>query len=318
MAELILHHYDTSPFSEKFRLILGHKGLAWRSVKVPRVMPKPEVVALTGGYRRTPFLQIGADVYCDTALMARVVDRLHPTPPLYPAAAGPMQHVLAQWADSALFWTAIPYTMQPAGAAHLFAGAPPEAVKAFAIDRAEMTQGMRRPTPADATANLGTYLGWLEDLLADGRAYLCGTEPCIADFSVAQSPWFIRRAPPVAGLLALYPLLSAWYERISAFGHGRPEPMDASEAIAVAAAGGHAEVHVAEGSPFQPGDAVTVCATDYASDLVEGRLVGLQRDEIVIARDDQRAGHVQVHFPRIGYQLQAARPSPSAPVKVQA
>jgi glutathione S-transferase len=307
MAELILHHYDTSPFSEKFRLILGHKGLAWRSVKVPRIMPKPDVVALTGGYRRTPFLQVGADIYCDSALMARVVDRLHPTPPLYPDAAGPMQHVLAQWADTALFWTAIPYTMQPAGAAHIFEGAPPEAVKAFAIDRAAMTQGMRRPTPADATANLGTYLAWLEALLTDGRGYLCGTEPCIADFSVAQSPWFIRRAPPVAGVLALYPLLSAWYERIAAFGHGRPEPMTSAEALEVAAgAGGFAPTQVAEGSPLPAGAAVTVSATDYASDLVEGELVGLQPDEIVIARSDPRAGRVHVHFSRIGYQLMAA------------
>ena len=71
MSDLILHHYPMSPFSEKVRLILGHKQLAWKSVLIPSVMPKPDVVALTGGYRRTPFLQIGADIYCDTALIAR-------------------------------------------------------------------------------------------------------------------------------------------------------------------------------------------------------------------------------------------------------
>ena len=113
MSDLILHHFDTSPFSEKVRLILGWKQLAWRSVTVPVMLPKPDVVALTGGYRRTPFLQMGADVYCDTALMCRVIDARAPEPPLYPAAATGMQHVLAQWADTALFWAAIPYTMQP-------------------------------------------------------------------------------------------------------------------------------------------------------------------------------------------------------------
>ncbi|MES3013082.1 MAG: glutathione S-transferase N-terminal domain-containing protein, partial [Pseudomonadota bacterium] len=77
MSELILHHYAGSPFSEKVRLILGFKGLAWRSVIVPNIMPKPDVVALTGGYRRTPFMQIGADIYCDTALMCRVIDALN-------------------------------------------------------------------------------------------------------------------------------------------------------------------------------------------------------------------------------------------------
>ncbi len=307
MSDLILHHYDTSPFSEKFRLILGHKGLAWQSVQVPRIMPKPDVLALTGGYRRTPFLQIGADIYCDSALMSQVVDRLHPQPPLYPASAGPMQHVLAQWADSTLFWTAIPYTMQPAGIAHIFAGAPVEVLKAFGADRAAMTPHMRRPTPADAGAHLVTYLAWLEGMLADGRAFLCGADPCIADFSVAQAPWFIRRAPPVAGVLDACPLLNAWYERVSAFGHGRSERLTSTEAIAIAsaagAAGQHAPCRVDAAAGIEAGDEVTVCATDYASDLVAGRLVGLQRDEIVIARDDERAGRVHVHFPRIGYQV---------------
>ena len=72
MSELILHHYANSPFSEKVRLVLGLKGLSWRSVTVPVMMPKPDVLALTGGYRRTPFMQIGADIYCDSALMCRV------------------------------------------------------------------------------------------------------------------------------------------------------------------------------------------------------------------------------------------------------
>jgi glutathione S-transferase len=82
MSELILHHYDVSPYAEKIRLALGLKGLAWQSVQAPMVMPKPYHVELTGGYRRVPVLQIGADIYCDTHCIARVLDRLHPSPPL--------------------------------------------------------------------------------------------------------------------------------------------------------------------------------------------------------------------------------------------
>ena len=62
MTELILHHYPGSPFSEKVRVVLGMKGMRWRSVMVPSLLPKPDVVALTGGYRRSPFMQIGADI----------------------------------------------------------------------------------------------------------------------------------------------------------------------------------------------------------------------------------------------------------------
>ena len=39
MPDLILHHYNMSPFAEKARLILGHKGLAWQSVHIPPVLP---------------------------------------------------------------------------------------------------------------------------------------------------------------------------------------------------------------------------------------------------------------------------------------
>ena len=39
MHDLILHHYPSSPFSEKVRLMLGHKGLAWKSVHIPRTPP---------------------------------------------------------------------------------------------------------------------------------------------------------------------------------------------------------------------------------------------------------------------------------------
>ena len=84
--EIIFHHYWTSPFSEKVRLMLGFKGLAWRHVVVPVVMPKPDVVALTGGYRRTPFVQIGADIYCDSARIALLLEELAPQPTLFPAS----------------------------------------------------------------------------------------------------------------------------------------------------------------------------------------------------------------------------------------
>jgi glutathione S-transferase len=307
MNDLILHHYAGSPFSEKVRLVLGFKGLAWKSVTVPVILPKPDVVCLTGGYRRTPFLQIGADIWCDTALMCRVIDRLHPSPPLYPEAAGGLQEAVAQWADTSLFWTAVPYAMQPAGAQHLFAGAPPEALKAFAADRAAMRGGMRLPTTADAHAQLVTYLAWLARELADGRRFLRGDVPCIADFSTAQSIWYIRRVAPVAAVLEPFATVVAWFDRIAAFGHGTHAPMAAAEAIGIARAAASTQLLAFdEGQGFVRGADVTVTPTDYALDPVPGRLVGLTQDEVALERDDERAGRVVVHFPRIGYQVKKA------------
>jgi glutathione S-transferase len=310
MSALILHHYDASPFSEKLRLILGWKQLTWRSVSIPIMLPKPDLVALTGGYRRTPVLQVGADIYCDTALACRVIDAHAPAPPLVPRSAAGLGPLIAQWADSALFWAAVPYAMQPAGFAHVFRDATPEFVKALGADRAAMTAGMRRATPVDAAAQLASYLGWLESLLGDGRRFLVGDQPCIADFSAVHPLWFIRRAPPVAGVLAPYRQVADWYERVVGFGHGQQRPLSAGDAIAVAAqTGTHAATEVAPGLGFEPGAEVTVGATDYGADLVTGTLVGLGPGEVVIERRDERAGTVHVHFPRIGYQIKKVKVS---------
>jgi len=306
MTDLILHHYDGSPFSEKVRLMLGFKGLAWASVKVPVILPKPDVVALTGGYRKTPFMQIGADIYCDTALIARLLEARAPTPTLFPASA-PLSPLLAQWADSTLFWTIIPYTMQPAGAAQVFQGVPPEVLKAFAADRAPFTAGMKRQTVADATANLTAYAAALDRQLAASGDFLFGSAASIADFSVAHCIWYVQRGGPVAAIFEPFVHLRAWYARVQAFGHGTPEKLRSDEAITIAAnasgAGSHASTQVQPGLAFEAGQAVTVMPTDYGCDPVAGTLVGLSGDEVVIRRSDERAGTVHVHFPRAGFQI---------------
>src|SRR5687767_11813663 len=131
--QLILHHYPTSPFAEKARLILGFKQLPWMSVFIPAVMPKPDLVALTGGYRRTPVLQVGADIYCDTALICDVLEHVQPEPPLYPPHLKGVSRIFAQWADTTLFWASMTYSIQPKTVGTLF----PDAAtgQAFAADR---------------------------------------------------------------------------------------------------------------------------------------------------------------------------------------
>lgn len=306
MSELILHHYPMSPFAEKARLMLGFKQLPWRSVLISPVMPKPDVIALTGGYRKTPILQIGADIYCDTALIARVLEARQPAPTLYPATA-PLAVPLAQWADSHLFWASVVWAMQPAGAAAIMAGLPADVLQRFAADRATFRGHSPRLTLADATVQLKSQLAVVQAQLtqsAPSGPWLFGAAPCIADFSVAHCLWFIRCATPVAGLLADYPAVGPWLDRVLAIGHHHSQTMDSAEAVAVAAsAGGHAAVAVAPGLGFEAGQAVTVAATDYGSDPVAGTLVGLSDDTVVLRRQDARAGTVQVHFPRFGFQI---------------
>jgi glutathione S-transferase len=304
MKQLILHHYPTSPFAEKIRLILGFKGLHWSSVLIPNIMPKPDVIALTGGYRKTPILQIGADIYCDTSLIADVIEAHAPRPTLFPSGAGGASRILAQWADSTLFWTMIPYAMQPSGLAHMFSGVPAEAVKAFGEDRNVFRANMPRMRVPEATGGFTLYLERLEEMLG-GQNFFFGTVPSIADFSIYHNLWFVLRAGPVAKILESFHALEAWRARISKFGHGTHDKLASGDAVRIAhdataepAPGGGIDAH-----GFAIGDKVVVAATDTGVDPIEGALYAASKDQIAIMREDPRAGKVVVHFPRIGFEM---------------
>ena len=310
MSHLILHHYPSSPFAEKIRLVLGFKQLPWKSVIIPSVMPKPDVVALTGGYRKTPFLQIGADIYCDSALICDVLEHEQPEPVLYPPHLKGVARVYAQWADSTLFWAAMAYNLGPKGAADMFGNTPPEVAKAFGEDRRAMSGSMTRLRPADAAAAYKSYLRRLSDML-DDQPFLLGAVPTVADFAAYHPLWFTRtRTPSVAGILDLTPAVVDWMARMAAIGHGTMEKFNAADAIAVAAA---STPHtLLTDSTFQDehgialGSLVTVAAESFGPEATEGELVAATRTHYTLRRTDERAGTVHVHFPRIGYVLKKA------------
>jgi glutathione S-transferase len=314
MTDLILHHYPTSPFSEKIRLVLGYKKLAWKSVIIPAIMPKPDVLALTGGYRKTPFLQMGSDVYCDSALICEVLEHIAPTPTLYPETDKGLSRIVAQWADTTLFWAAMAYNLQPKGAAAMFEGAPPEAAKAFGADRAAMSTGMNRLRPADATAAYKSYLRRIASML-DGQDFLLGGAPCVADFAAYHPLWFTRkRVPIMANILEASPSVLAWMDRMAAIGHGNMEKYSATEAIAASAESTlvNSVLGSEDSATFQDehgialGSQVTIAAETFGQEVTPGELVAATRTRFTLKRIDERAGEVHVHFPRIGYVLKAA------------
>jgi len=297
MHEPILHHYDLSPYAEKIRLVFGLKKLAWRSVQIPIVMPKPDLTELTGGYRRTPTLQLGADVYCDTKGIARRLERLQPAPTLYPEGTAAILPALSRYAETSFMMAVTVFF----GAGGLFD-------EAFVEDRKKMAPGVdfsqaHRIVPAKLL-QLRANLDRLERQLADGRRFLLGGEPSLADLSAYHSHAFLRAHPKTAPLLESLSLVPAWMERIAAIGHGERKEMDAAEAIAVAAEA-TPEPPPAEGAPLPEGlaygDTVTVLPEEVGSGPVVGELLPSDVHEIAIRRRGERAGEVVVHFPREDY-----------------
>lgn len=297
MSELILHHYDISPFAEKIRLIMGLKRLTWRSVQIPIVMPKPDLTALTGGYRLTPVLQIGADVYCDTKVIARRLEQEAPSPTLYPAGLTAIERSLSFWGET-LFMDIVAV------------GAALEIFPAdFVEDRAKMVPGgfdvgMAKLIMPSKFDDIHAKLDLLERQLSDGRTYLLSDTPCLADLSVYHPIWALRTIPSTGVLLEGLDHIAPWMERIANLGHGQRHEMESGEAVEIARqATPQTKPGIAPGDPNsrRPGDRVQVFPEAYGRDPVAGELIFADAHQIAIRRHDDRVGEVVVHFPHEGY-----------------
>lgn len=307
MSDIILHHYDLSPFSEKIRLALGHKGLDWVSVKVEAVPPRPLLDVLTGGYRRVPVMQIGADVYCDTEVIFRALERRQPTPTLYPQGEG-IAKALSHWWDRATWKAAIGILV-----AHIGEHLPQE----FLDDRREhylgydISQAAMAPLLPAYVQQMTAFASWLTSMLQENGDYLTGNRVSAADLTCYHSLWLLRAncgADVIDAQLHLSPEVTAWMARIAGIGHGHASEMTPEAALAAAKSAEPADSFAADADPtgLTPGTRVTVTPNDNARVPVEGTLVAADAQEIVIARDTLEAGRLHIHFPRAGFEVLAA------------
>ncbi|WP_426180264.1 glutathione S-transferase family protein [Pseudomonas sp. TWRC1-2] len=310
MSELILHHYPQSPFAEKARLMLGVKGLSWRSVFISPVMPKPDLTALTGGYRKTPVLQVGADIYCDTALIAHRLEQEKSAPALFPQGLELVTQSFAAWADSLVFSHAVALVFQPESLAVKFAKVPPQMLDVLVADRAKLFSGgtATRVQLDRAKHQWPTIISRIDQQLQHQAGDFLFGEPSIADFALAHPLWFLKGSSVTAPLVDAYPAVATWLDRVLSFGHGTASEMSAEQALEVARNATPAALPdelFEDLNGFKPGQQVSICATDYGTDLVAGELLFAGREELILRRTDERGGTVHVHFPRLGFRIQA-------------
>lgn len=305
---IILHHYATSPFSEKVRLALRLKNLGWASVDVPVIMPKPNLVPLTGGYRRTPILQIGADVYCDTAIILRELENRSQMPALRLPGHEGIGAMVGAWADGKWFQTSVGVIFGTLGAA---------VPEAFRADREKLTG---RPFDVEAMGRAAPMLRdqwraqlmWIEERLQGGTGagagnYIVSTKPGIVDVHAHMNVWFMNQNVPefAQECLAQAPRTKAWFERLNDVTGPEPEMIEASKALEIAQAAGPRLVSAAadgrEPQGLEPGEKVAIAPDDYGQDWVEGTLVHVDAQRIIIVRTTDDLGTINVHFPRAGY-----------------
>jgi glutathione S-transferase len=303
MAEIILHQYVNSPFSEKIRKIFAHKKVSWRAVEQPVIMPKPKLIPLTGGYRRIPVLQLGADIYCDTGIIIRKIEELFPEPTLYPNGLEAAAHEMNIFADRRMFWSTTPVIFEK-----LAASVP----KAFIEDRSKMMQGAdfgQIPSQApDARNQLRAYLDMMDRQL-ERTTYMLGESFSLADAALYHPVWFLQSEPSSFALAQKFPNLMRWFQRVDAMGHGEKKGMDPDEALKIAResfpmAGGDEDHDDPNG--LKLGTKVAITPDDYGFDPVVGKVVSSSTYEIAIERDEASLGKIVNHFPKVGFRISAA------------
>src|ERR1043166_1105700 len=269
--DIILHHYPSSPFSEKVRTAFGIKRRGWRAVEQPIIMPNAELLPLTGGYRKIPVLQLGADIYCDTQIILRELERRFPEPTIFPMK-NKLAYGLAFWSDRLFFMPSVAVVFGEIG--HLV----PEE---FKKDRAAMsgssfsTEAMQAAAPF-ARDQWRAHADFVAETLADGREFLGGAKPGAADIHAYMNFWWLKAAVPkvAAAMLEEFPRIESWR---------------AGDAV--------------DPRGLKPGDRVTVAADDYGRDPVAGEILFSDAHEIAILRNDPQVGDIAVHFPRAGFTV---------------
>lgn len=302
MNEIILHHYATSVFSERVRLTFGLKQLSWRSVTIPGMVPKPDLMPITGGYRRTPVMQLGADIYCDTLLIQQKIEELHPEPTLYPGGSAGLILALSWWADKALFWPTLGVLANTIG--HKLPADFVAERKAFGFPLAPTDVG---PLLSRHLQQGATHLGWLTDIFADGRRFIFGDMVSAADLAAYSTFWLLNEQGGEEAVSKLpFKPLRDWASRISAFGHGKPVDMSSAEALAIAReAIPETPTIRADKDPsgLKPGSRVIVRADDTGRDPVRGQLLAADAQELVIKSEHPTVGEINIHFPRAGFDV---------------
>ena len=301
-SDIILHHYDASPFSEKVRELLAIKQVEWQSVAMPNMMPKPDLLPLTGGYRRAPVMQIGADIFCDSQVIMAEIERRTPG-----ADVGPSWPVNL-WADRLFFQITV---------ALIFGKLGDRVDPAFIADREKLSG---RPFDVAAMAKgAGPARGhwraqaaWIERALAaGGTPFLAGAAPGIADVAAHMNIWFLASAFPrlADDLLAGFGTLATWRAAMIGFGTGQPHAMTGARALEIAAASAPMPVIITdEGAAltgFAVGAPVFVAADDYGRDPIAGSVVAIDAERIIIARQTGDLGLLHLHFPRASFVVVA-------------
>jgi glutathione S-transferase len=300
---MILHHYQLSPFSEKIRLMFGYAEIRWQSAISPAMPPRIIVDPLTGGYRRIPVAQIGADIFCDTQIISTEIAELTGIDALAKQNCSEEVQAFVTTVDTSVFMATVTTSSPAKTIGLLLKNMSPWQTIRFIKDRAVVSKtSSLKPVSQSQSLNIvDSHNQGLEQRL-DGQQFLFGDTPTIADFSAYHVLWF-GKLTRANGFLSTLPNVLKWMDRMAAMGHGQRTEISKSEVFNEARNNTPREVLPKMVNDPRIGGKVTIKPNDYAKDKVSGTLVGSDEFRWILLRECAKLGSLHVHFPKEGYEL---------------
>ena len=303
----IFHHYPQSPIAEKIRMTFGIMGLEWYSVQIPRIPPKPLLTPLTGGYRRTPVLQVGADIFCDSQCIAFQLGKLKSKKVAYDSSNRALELILGSFGENILFKLTVRIVLTTS------MGVAPED---FIKDRGSLyfepgwTVEEMQNSLSSVLLQLQSAFELINHHLTSHGPYMNGNNPSYADAVIQHCVWFLcGRWDRGDSFIAPFKALIKHRDLITQTGHGSFIDCAPEEALQIAKnhiSTAPSGINCAYTGKLKIGERVRIRPNGKTSDPdVKGVLRYLDQNIIIMDYEHEDVGMVSIHFPVLGYQLSA-------------
>jgi glutathione S-transferase len=208
MGDINLYQYSISPFSEKLRRVLVHKGLKWNPIDC-HYEDKTNLLKITSGkWTRVPVLEWNGEVVWNSADIIKWIDQKVPARRVIPEGLLGLCEIIDQWADNTLFTPilllVIPDLLDAAGDAKLRANRE----KLIGMSSAQMRSG------AVAYREQLLVYARMIDTQLQGKEFFLGGGFTMADASLYHPFFFLALNPGNFEEVREFKNLMRWYERV--------------------------------------------------------------------------------------------------------
>ena len=303
----IFHHYPQSPIAEKIRITFGIMGMEWQSVQIPRIPPKPLLMPLTGGYRRTPVLQLGADIFCDSQTIAWQLGLQNSNAPAYQLSNKSLELILGSFGEAILFSLSVRVVLTTS-----MGKAPEEFIKdrgSLYFEPGWTVEEMKNSLPS-ILLQLQAAFDLINHHLLENGPFINGDIPSYSDAVVQHCVWFLcGRWEGGIDFIKPFDAVCKQREAIASLGHGISHDISAEQALETATKNipnAPMGINCKFTGGLRRGQRVKIRPNGRTSDPdVIGALRYLDETVIILDYEHEETGQVAIHFPVLGYQISA-------------